>query len=74
MSTTRPSGFEDIRDILAAADEPLTANQILSRLRERDVDAFDSSYHVATVLGQAADRGEPIDVIERSPYRYRLDE
>ncbi|SDY40569.1 helix-turn-helix domain-containing protein [Halobellus clavatus] len=74
MSTIRPSGFEDIRDVLAAADEPLTASQILGRLRERGVDAFDSSYRVATVLGQAADRGEPIEVVEGSPYRYRLAE
>ncbi|MFA1612341.1 hypothetical protein [Halobellus rubicundus] len=74
MSTTRPSGFEDVRDVLAAADEPLTAREILDRLRERGVDAFDTPYRVATVLGQAAERGEAIDVVEGSPYRYRLAE
>jgi predicted Zn-ribbon and HTH transcriptional regulator len=74
MIATRPSGFEELYDVLADADEPLTAREILDRLREREVDAFDSSYRVATVLGKIAERGGPVVVVEGSPYRYRVEE
>ncbi|MFB6093007.1 MAG: hypothetical protein ABEK02_08365 [Haloquadratum sp.] len=74
MIETRPSGFEEIRDVLAESDEPLTAREILDRLQTREVDTFESSYRVATVLGRIAERGGPIAVVEDSPYRYRLDE
>ncbi|WP_311172481.1 hypothetical protein [Halobellus ordinarius] len=73
MIATRHSGFEELYDVLADADEPLTAREILDRLREREVDAFDSSYRVATVLGKIAERGGPVVVVEGSPYRYRVE-
>ncbi len=74
MSSTRPPGFEGLRRVLADADEPLTAREITDRLRGRGVDAYDSSYRVATVLGRVAERGGPVEVLEGSPYRYRLAE
>jgi len=72
MSTTRPTGFDQLAAVLEDADEPLTAREILGRLRRRGVGEFDSSYRVATVLGRAAERGAPVDVVDGSPYRYRL--
>jgi len=72
MIATRPPGFEQLLDVLEDAEEPLTAREILSRLQERDVEAFETPYRVATVLGQIAERGGPVDVVEGSPYRYRL--
>jgi predicted Zn-ribbon and HTH transcriptional regulator len=66
-----PSEFEALRGVLADADEPLTAREILSHLEEGDKEAFDSSHRVATVLGRYADRGE-VEVLQSSPYRYRL--
>jgi hypothetical protein len=72
MSTTRPHGFDQLATVLADADEALTAREILDRLRERGIEDFDSSYRVATVLGQAAEHGAPVDVVDGSPYRYRL--
>ncbi|MDQ2054747.1 MULTISPECIES: hypothetical protein [Halobellus] len=74
MSITRPSGFEEVCDVLATAEEPLTAREILDHLRARGVDGFETSYRVATVLGRAAERGAAVTVIDGSPYRYRLDE
>jgi predicted Zn-ribbon and HTH transcriptional regulator len=74
MSSTRAPGIEALRRVLAEADEPLTAREIHDRLRRRGVDAYDSSYRVATVLGRAAERGGPVEVIDGSPYRYRLAE
>jgi len=74
MSSTRPSGFEGVRRVLADADRPLTAREIHDRLRGRDIDAYDSSYRIATVLGRVADRGGPVEVLDGSPYRYRLAE
>ena len=74
MIATRPPGYEEIYDVLAAAEEPLTAREVLERLRQRGVDAFDTSYRVATVLGQAAERDGSIVVVKGSPYRYRLEE
>ena len=74
MSSTRPSGFEGIQRVLADADEPLTAREINDRLQGRGTDPYDSSYRVATVLGRVAERGGPVEVLEGSPYRYRLAE
>jgi hypothetical protein len=72
MSSTRPPGFEGVQRVLADADRPLTAREIHDRLRGRGIDTFDSSYRVATVLGRVAERGGPVEVLEGSPYRYRL--
>lgn len=72
MSTTRPTGFDHLAAVLAEADEPLTAREVLDRLRSQGIEDFDSSYRVATVLGRAAERGGPVDVVDGSPYRYRL--
>ena len=72
MSSTRPPGFDGMQRVLADADEPLTAREIYDRLRDRNIDAYDSSYRVATVLGRVAERGGPVEVLEGSPYRYRL--
>ena len=72
MSSTRTPGLEELRQVLADADEPLTAREIHDRLRGRGIDTYDSSYRVATVLGRVAERGGPIEVLEGSPYRYRL--
>lgn len=72
MSTTRTTGFDQLAAVLDDADEPLTAREILDRLRCRGIAELDSSYRVATVLGRAAERGAPVDVVDGSPYRYRL--
>ena len=72
MSSTRPSGFDSVQRVLADADEPLTAREIHDRLRGRGTDAYASSYRVATILGRVAERGGPVEVLEGSPYRYRL--
>jgi predicted Zn-ribbon and HTH transcriptional regulator len=61
--------YERIRGVLAEADEPLTAREILALLE--DAEGLDSPHRVATVLGRWADRGE-VDVIAERPYRYRL--
>ena len=61
--------YERIRAVLDAADEPLTAREILDALDD-DV-AIESPHQVATVLGRFADRGA-VDVIRDRPYRYRL--
>lgn len=72
--------FEPLRGVLAEADEPLTAREILASLEERGADheepaeaveRFDNPHRVATVLGRWAERGE-VEVIGESPYRYRL--
>ena len=61
--------YERIRGVLAEADEPLTAREILALLD--DADELDSPHRVATVLGRWAERGD-IEVIAERPYRYRL--
>jgi len=61
--------YERIRGVLAEADEPLTAREILTHLDERE--GIDSPHRVATVLGRWAERGE-VEVIAKRPYRYRL--
>jgi hypothetical protein len=71
MSTHRRE-FETLRPVLAAAEEPLTAREILASLETGGEPVeFDSAHRVATVLGRRADRGE-VEVVGGSPYRYRL--
>ena len=65
---TRQREFERIRGVLADAEEPLTAREILALL---DDDEIESTHRVATVLGRWARRGE-VEVITDNPYRYRL--
>ena len=70
MHTTR-SDLDVLRGVLAAADEPLTAREILEELdAEGDTD-FESPHQIATVLGRQARRGD-ITVISQRPYRYTL--
>ena len=61
--------YERIRGVLSEADEPLTAREILSLLDEHE--EFESAHQIATVLGRWAEHGE-IEVLQESPYRYRL--
>lgn len=61
--------FERLRGILAEADEPLTAREILAEVEDRE--QIDTAHRVATVLGRWADRGD-VEVISDRPYRYRL--
>ncbi len=61
--------YERIRGVLADADEPLTAREILALLE--DPEDLDSPHRVATVLGRWAERGD-VEVIAKRPYRYRL--
>ena len=61
--------YDRIRGVLAEADEPLTAREILALAGE--CEEIDSPHRVATVLGRWADRGE-VEVIAGRPYRYRL--
>ena len=64
--------YDRIRGVLAEADEPLTAREILALVEERDdCEEIDSPHRVATVLGRRAERGE-VEVIAGQPYRYRL--
>jgi predicted Zn-ribbon and HTH transcriptional regulator len=63
--------FERLRGVLAEADEPLTAREILSILDEHD--EFESAHRVATILGRYADRGV-VEVVPGNPYRYELPE
>ena len=69
MRTGRYDQYDRIRRVLADADEPLTAREILA-LAE-GCEAVDSPHRVATVLGRWAERGE-VEVIAGQPYRYRL--
>ena len=62
--------YDRIRGVLAEADEPLTAREVLSLAGE--CEDLDSPHRVATVLGRWAERGE-VEVITERPYRYRLD-
>ena len=73
MSAGEYDRFERIRGVLAEADEPLTAREILASVEECDkCEAIDSPHRVATVLGRRAERGE-VEVIAWQPYRYRLE-
>lgn len=70
MHTTR-SDLDVLRGVLAAADEPLTAREILEALdAEGDTD-FESAHQIATVLGRQAQHGD-VTVISNRPYRYTL--
>jgi hypothetical protein len=68
----RRGEFERIRSVVADAEQPLTAREILDLL-EAHGEEFDSAHRVATVLGRRAEAGE-VEVIRDRPYRYRLDE
>ncbi len=57
--------------MLAEADEPLTAREILSLLDEDAAERVETPHRVATVLGRHADRSD-VEVVRGSPYRYRL--
>ena len=64
--------YDRLYAVLADADEPLTAREILALVEECDeCEEIDSPHRVATVLGRWAERGE-IEVIADQPYRYRL--
>jgi predicted Zn-ribbon and HTH transcriptional regulator len=69
---THGAAYERLRGVLSEADEPLTAREILAALEERD-EARDlsSTHRVATILGRQAEHGE-VEVVQGSPYRYRL--
>ena len=69
MSAGEYDRYDRIRSVLAEADEPLTAREILALAGE--CDDLDSPHRVATVLGRWADRDE-VEVIADRPYRYRL--
>jgi len=69
MNTGEYDRYDRIRGVLAEADEPLTAREILALAGE--CEEIDSPHRVATVLGRWADRGE-VEVIAGRPYRYRL--
>jgi len=69
MSAGEYDRYDRIRSVLAEADEPLTAREILSLTDE--CEEIDSPHRVATVLGRWAERGE-VEVIADRPYRYRL--
>jgi len=66
MRTTH-TDIERLRGVLAVADEPLTAREILAALD--DESDFENPHQIATVLGRLADRGL-VTVHRRQPYRY----
>ncbi|MDV7350901.1 hypothetical protein R3751_14060 [Halorubrum distributum] len=73
MSAGEYDRFDRIRGVLAEADEPLTAREILALVEEcDDCEEIDSPHRVATVLGRRAEHGE-VEVIAGQPYRYRLE-
>jgi predicted Zn-ribbon and HTH transcriptional regulator len=71
MRTTR-SDVDRLQGVLATADEPLTAREILAILEADGETAFESPHQIATVLGRLAHRGE-ITVQPHQPYQYQLD-
>jgi len=71
MRTTHREA-EQLQGVLAAADEPLTAREILAALEDRGETDFESPHQIATVLGRWAERGL-VTVDRRQPYRYALD-
>jgi len=71
MRTTH-SDVDRLQGVLAAADEPLTAREILARLETAGSTDFESPHQIATVLGRWANRGE-LTVYPDQPYRYQLD-
>ncbi len=70
MRTTH-SDVDRLEGVLAAADKPLTAREILRELEARGETAFESPHQIATVLGRWANQGG-VEVITGQPYRYRL--
>jgi len=62
--------YDRLYAVLADADEPLTAREILALAGE--CEEIDNPHRVATVLGRWAERGE-VEVIADHPYRYRLE-
>ena len=73
MSAGEYDRYDRIRGVLAEADEPLTAREILALVEECDeCDEIDSPHRIATVLGRRAERGE-VEVIAGQPYRYQLE-
>jgi predicted Zn-ribbon and HTH transcriptional regulator len=62
--------YDRIRSVLAEADEPLTAREILALAEE--CEEIDSPHRLATVLGRWAEHGE-VEVIPGRPYRYWLE-
>ncbi|EMA64811.1 hypothetical protein [Halorubrum kocurii] len=70
MSAGEYDRYDRIRGVLAEAEEPLTAREILALAGE--CEEIDSPHRVATVLGRWAERGE-VEVIADRPYRYRLE-
>ncbi|MDZ5809794.1 hypothetical protein U4E84_00295 [Halorubrum sp. AD140] len=70
MSAGEHGRYDRIRSVLAEAEEPLTAREILALVEE--CEGLDSPHRVATVLGRWAERGE-VEVIAERPYRYRLE-
>lgn len=60
--------YQQLRAVLEAADEPLTAREILAAL---DDPTIDSPHRIATVLGWQARTGE-VSVIKDRPYRYHV--
>ena len=71
MQTT-PSDFDRVEGVLAAAEEPLTAREILAALKADSGETpFESPHQLATMLGRRAKTGE-ITVIAQQPYRYTI--
>jgi predicted Zn-ribbon and HTH transcriptional regulator len=70
----RDHALEELLGVLSDADEPLTAREILARIRERDgAESVETTHRIATVLGRAADADDaPVEVRHDSPYCYRL--
>lgn len=72
MHTTH-GDLDRLQGVLAEADEPLTAREILEALETRGETVFENPHQIATVLGRCAQRGD-ILVLPRQPYQYRLRE
>jgi len=70
MRTTHRD-VDRLEGVLTAADEPLTAREILTELEARDETSFESPHQIATVLGRWANQGA-VEVITDQPYRYKL--
>ncbi len=68
---TTGTNLDRLRGVLAAADEPLTAREILEELEARGDTEFESPHQIATVLGRQAQHGD-ITVIPQRPYRYTV--
>jgi len=71
MHTTHRDA-DRLRGVLADAEAPLTAREILQELEDRGETGFESPHQVATVLGRWGDRGV-VTVHTGQPYRYQLD-